>query len=100
MKNSGWDELEYNFGDDADLNKRMSELINQFCHVFRCHPDGQWKTEYKPEYVKLLAKEIREKPSLISKLIKLKDPVVSNVTYAAIEFIEFNDKREDANKSL
>lgn len=94
MKNNGWDRLEYNFGDDPDLNSRMSDLINEFCHVFRCHADGHWKNEYKPEYVKLLAVEIREKPSLIAKLIKLKDPVVSNVTYAAIEF---NNSEGDGN---
>ena len=86
MKNNGWDELAYSFGDDSELNKRMSDLINEFCHVFRHHADGHWKTEYKPKYVKLLAAEIKQKPSLISKLKDLKDPVVSNVTYAAIEF--------------
>jgi len=86
MKNNGWDKLEYNFGDDPDLNSRMSDLINEFCHVFRCHADGHWKTEYKPKYVKLLAVEIRQKPSLIAKLKNLKDPVVSNIPYAAIEF--------------
>jgi len=33
----------------------------------------------------MLAEVIKQRPSLIRKLLKLKDPVVSNTTYAAIE---------------
>ncbi len=85
MKNDGWNELEYDFGDDKEFNARLSKLINEFCHVFHGHADGNWKEHYKPKYVQLLAEEIKEKPSLMRKLLKHKDPVVSNVTYAAIE---------------
>jgi hypothetical protein len=86
MKNDGWSELEYSFGDDCELNQRMSALLNELCHVFRRHADGHWKDNYKPKYVKRLAKEFDARPSLIRKLLKLNDPVISNVTYAAIEF--------------
>ena len=85
MKNDGMTTLEYSFGEDDDLNKRMSNLLNEFCHVFRHHPDGNWKKIYKPKYTELMAKEIETKPSLIRKLIDLNDPVVKNITYAAIE---------------
>ena len=33
----------------------------------------------------MLEEHISRKPSLIKRLLKLKDPVVSNITYAAIE---------------
>ena len=85
MKNDGWTDLEYSFGDDEELNKRLSYILNEVCHVFRHHAEGVWKEQDKPAYAKLLAVEIEARPSLIRKLLKLKDPVVSNVTYAAIE---------------
>jgi hypothetical protein len=86
MKNDGWHDEEYSFSKDQELNKRMSSLINEFCHVFRCHADGNWKSLYKPKYIEKMAIEISQRPSLIRKLLKLKDPIVSNVTHAAIEF--------------
>jgi hypothetical protein len=86
MKNDGWNDQKYSFGDDQELNERMSALINEFCHVFHHHADGGWKEYYKPKYVEKMAKEISAKPSLIRELIKLDDHVVSNITYAAVEF--------------
>jgi hypothetical protein len=91
VKNNGWSDINYSFGDDEAFNKRMSFLINEFCHVFHNHADGEWKSYYKPKYVEQLAKEIEKKPSLIRKLIKLKNPVVSNMTYAAVEFNKSED---------
>lgn len=85
MVNDGWHDQDYSFGDDQDLNVRLSALINEFCHVFREHADGNWKAMYKPKYTELMATELNNRPSLIRKLISLKDPVVSNITYAAIE---------------
>jgi hypothetical protein len=91
MKNDGWEDIDYSFSDDQELNRRMSLLINEFCHVFRYHADGNWKSIYKPKYVEKMAFEISQRPSLIRKLLKLKDPVVSNITHAAIEL---NKKHE------
>ncbi len=85
MINDGWHEQNYSFGDDHDLNVRLSALINEFCHVFRAHADGGWKSIYKPKYTELMANELKNRPSLIRKLIAIKDPVVSNITYAAID---------------
>jgi len=78
-------DISYNFGDDKELNEKMSFILNEACHVFRHHADGNWKEIYKPKYANMLAEQITNKPSLIKKLLKLKDPVVSNITYAAIE---------------
>ena len=89
MPNDGWNDLEYSFGSDGELNHRLSGLLNELCHVFRHHADGHWKSVYKPKYVELLAAEIQARPSLIRKLLALKDPVVSNVTHAAIFSLRF-----------
>lgn len=91
MKNDGIHDIEYNFSDDAALNERLSSILNEACHVFRWHADGNWKTEYKPRYAEILAKELKARPSLIRKLLKLGDPVVSNITYAAIALNQAGD---------
>lgn len=94
MKNDGWTDLEYSFGDDEDLNRRMSALLNEICHVFRLHAEGTWKEHDKPHFAGLLATEIANRPSLIRKLLKLGDPVVSNVTYAAVEITKQGNPSE------
>lgn len=85
MKNDGWNDIDYKFGEDEELNKEISHILNEACHVFHYHADGGWKETYKPKYANMLAEHISKKPSLIRKLLKLKDHVVINITYAAIE---------------
>jgi hypothetical protein len=85
VKNDGLNDVEYDFGEDKDLNERLSFILNEAVHVFRYHVDGNWKAIYKPKYTALLAAEILKKPSLIKQLIALKDPVVGNIVFAAIE---------------
>ena len=85
MKNDGWTDIDYSFGNDEELNKKVSYILNEACHVFRHHADGNWKENDKPKYASMLSKFIIKRPSLIKKLLKLKDPVVSNITHAAIE---------------
>ena len=85
MKNDGMNDICYDFGEDEELNKEVSFILNEACHVFRHHADGNWKEVYKPKYANMLAEKILKKPSLIKKLLELKDPVVSNITYTAIE---------------
>ena len=78
-------DIAYDFGNDKALNENLSSILNEACHVFRHHADGNWKEIYKPKYANMLAEHISKRPSLIKKLLKLKDPVVSNITHAAIE---------------
>jgi hypothetical protein len=85
LKNDGMNEIPYVFGDDKDLNGKISFILNEACHVFHHHADGNWKAIYKPKYASMLSEQISEKPSLIRKLLMLNDPVVSNITHAAIE---------------
>lgn len=84
MANDGWHDIDYDFGVDNVLNEEISGILNEACHVFRLHADGNWNEIYKPRYARQLADKIAVRPSLIRKLLKLKDPVVSNITYAAI----------------
>ena len=93
MKNDGWNDISYEFGDDEELNKKISFILNEACHVFRHHADGNWKETYKPKYTQMLAEQISLKPSLIKFLLKLNDPVVSNITHAAITLT-----KEDSNE--
>ena len=85
MKNDGMNDISYYFGDDEKLNEELSVILNEAVHVFRNHPDGNWKEIYKPKYANKLAEKISARPSLIKQLLKLKDPVVSNITHAAME---------------
>lgn len=78
-------DIEYGFGEDKALNERLNFVLNETVHIFRYHLDGYWKSIYKPKYTAMLAVKILKKPSLIRKLIAINDPVVSNITYAAVE---------------
>ena len=93
MKNDGMNDISYEFGDNEAENQRISSILNEAVHVFRYHADGNWKNIYKPKYSSLLAAEIKRRPSLIKMLKALKDPVVSNLTYSAIEFNKANDAK-------
>ena len=86
VKNDGLNDIDYDFGDDKELNERISFILNETVHVFRYHLDGNWKEIYKPKYAAMLATEIEKRPSLIKKLVAINDPVVKNITYAAIEY--------------
>lgn len=85
MKNDGWTDLYYDLCDDDAINLRLSSLINESCHVFRAHADGNWKTVYKPEFTAKYAQEITAHPFLVGPLLSLRDRVVSNLTHAAID---------------
>lgn len=78
----------YALDDDAAINLRLTRLLTECCHVFRAHADGNWKSYYRPKYVAYLAEEIESRPSLIRKLLALKDPVVQNITHAAIQHLD------------
>ncbi len=54
MKNDGWTDLKCSFGDDDELNERLSALVNEVCHVFRHHAEGTWKDYDKSAYAKSL----------------------------------------------
>ena len=88
MKNDGWHDIDYQLTDDSELNENVSNILNKACHVFHLHADGGWKELYKPKYADMLAECLLQRKSLIRKLLKLRDPVVSNITYAAIEVMK------------
>lgn len=88
---------EHSFGDNQGLDKRMSDLVNEFCHVFRYHADGNWKSAYKPGHVEKMAIEISSRPPFIRKLLVQKDPMVSNVTYPMVELNKQNANESDSS---
>jgi len=51
--------------------------------------------EHVLRYVEKMAIEIAQKPSLIRKLLELKDPVVSNITHSAIKLTK--EEEDGAN---
>lgn len=86
--NYGFNDLYYEFSNEDSFNEELSFLLDQCCHVFRAHADGNWKTLYKQSYVKSLSVFIEKRPSLIRKLLALKDPVIQNITHAALQELE------------
>ncbi|MFM8331271.1 MAG: hypothetical protein ACKN9T_06250 [Candidatus Methylumidiphilus sp.] len=83
-KNDGWQAVAYDFGAEPELQAVLNRLLNEACHVFYCHADGNWETLYKDKYANQLAKAISENPWLIHRLLGSGDRVVKMLTYRAI----------------
>ncbi len=75
----------YHLTSSAELNNEISSQINEVIHVFKYHNDGNWKSYYKPKYVRRFSNFIEERPSLIRKLLALKEPVVSNIVHTVVK---------------
>lgn len=90
LKNDGWAKIAYDLDSDKTANSALNDLLNEVAHVFRHHANGHWKQLYKPKYASALAVHLQNRPSLIRKLLEIKDPVIRNITYAAIEAAKEN----------
>ena len=84
-RNDGSMSLEYKLLDDPERNSQLSFLLNEMCHVFRDHADGNWASTYKDKYASRLAAEIAEHPFLVGRLLGTGDRVIKMVTHRAIE---------------
>jgi hypothetical protein len=93
-KNDGWSKVEYHLLDDQERNERLSDILNEACHVFHGHAEGRWKSDDKDTYANLMAEEIVKTPSLINKLLGTGDRVIKMLTYRAIE-LNKTDKRDN-----
>jgi hypothetical protein len=93
-KNDGWTDIEYKLVNDPEQNKRLSEILNEACHVFHHHKEGVWKSHNKDSYARLIASEIKNSKSLIRKLLGTGDRVIKMLTYRAVELnkAEINEK--------
>ena len=82
--------------DDPKLNRYLSELLNEAWHVHQHHRDGHWNKSggYKDKYAARIALKIRENRSLLHKFLKLKDRLLSMLTYRAIELLDENSDIE------
>ncbi len=78
--------------DDPELNRYLSELLNEAWHVHQHHRDGNWKKAggYKDKYAARIALKIRVDKSLLQKLLNVRDRVLSMLTYRAIELLKEN----------
>ena len=86
--NDGSMSVDYQLLDDPDRNAHLSFVLNQACHVFHCHADGSWASQYKDNYAKSVAKEIARFPSLTHRLLGVGDRVIKMVAYRALELLE------------
>ena len=86
-ENDGWEDVEYDFGVDPETTKRVSHILNEACHVFYCHADGNWESIYKERYANELAKELKLKPELESRILRSGDRVVKMVAFRALEIL-------------
>ena len=91
IKNSGWENIQYNLIKEEDENKKLSDLLNEICHVFYHHP-GNWEKD-KFFYSTEITQFIKKHPSLIKKLLATEDRIIKMITYKAIEIIGQETRR-------
>jgi len=94
-KNYGHPDVAYDFGLPPPERARLSALLNEACHVFHHHADGNWKTFYKDKYASLLAAQIEAHPGLTHRLLRSGERVIQMLTYRALELLE-RPRTEDA----
>jgi hypothetical protein len=87
-KNDGWTPLVYDFGHDDAENRRLSAILNDACHVFRCHAGGTWRQHDKDRFALRLVVELERRPGLVGRLLKTEDRVVKMVTFRALELLK------------
>ncbi len=87
-RNDGSMRVRYELVDDADRNAALSHLLNEMCHVFHDHADGNWRDSYKDAYARQIAAAIAEMPYLTERLLGTGDRVIRMVTYRALELVE------------
>jgi hypothetical protein len=85
VRNDGWTDVAYDLSDDAELNDRVSAILNEGCHVFYHHADGTWKSVGKEYYASLLVREFAANAWLARILLELGDRVISMLVYRALE---------------
>lgn len=83
--NDGSMGIAYRLLDESESNERLSFLLNEMCHVFHDHADGNWASDYKEKYARRLAAEIERFPFLVGRLLGTGDRVICMVTHRALE---------------
>jgi hypothetical protein len=87
-QNDGWTDVEYEFGLDEQETKRVSYILNEACHLFYYHADGNWNKTYKERYAVELAKEFLKHPELSGRVLRSNDRVVKMVAFRALEILK------------
>ena len=86
-QNDGWVDIKYDLGVEPNDNARISAILNEACHVFYHHAEGQWLASDKDAYAGRLAAEIKARPGLAGRLLSTDDRVVKMITYRALELL-------------
>jgi len=70
---------------DKKENADLNQILNTVVHVFHSHNCGTWVSFDKPRYAKLLLPFIQKHPSLIERILNMKNRAINMVLYKAIE---------------
>jgi hypothetical protein len=99
--NDGWNDIEYDLGEDPADSARVGALLNEACHVFRHHAEGTWQKHDKDAYAARLADEIHARPGLAGRLLATTDRVVKMLTHRALELLRQRetDASQDSGRS-
>jgi hypothetical protein len=84
-KNDGWSDIDYDFGLPAPERTALTSSLNDACHVFRLHADGNWVSTNKDRYARELATHISAHPGLPHRLLRSGDRVIAMLTHRAID---------------
>lgn len=84
-KNDGWAEINYQFGLVEDEANNLSLLLNEACHVYHRHAEGDWRTSDKDSYASEILKFMVKHPELESRLLRCGDRVIKMLVFRAIE---------------
>jgi hypothetical protein len=86
-KNDGFSEVDYDFGLPAADRSGLAHTLNEACHVFRMHADGNWVSLYKDRSARALAAHITAHPGLPHRLLRSGDRVIAMITHRALEIL-------------
>ncbi|MCL2713173.1 MAG: hypothetical protein FWD68_00865 [Alphaproteobacteria bacterium] len=95
-KNTGWTDVDYDFGLPQPDATALAQALNAACHVFYYHGGGGiWQNHLhgKQHYASLIAAQIKAHPGLTHRLLASGDRVIQMLTYRAVEMLEHPDGR-------
>lgn len=85
--NDGWSVVDYDFGLPPADGVALASTLNEACHVFRRHADGNWVSTYKDHYAREVATHISAHPGLPHRLLRSGDRVIAMLTHRALELL-------------
>lgn len=87
-RNDGMNAIDYDFGLQSPDRETLAADLNELCHVFRHHADGNWNAHYKHKYASRLANHISAHRELEYRLLSSGERVIQSVTHQAISLLK------------